>query len=74
MYPVIDNLAGMTQLGQGDAEGAATFFRHALSRDPDFAEAELNTRHRPRRARVKAEKRRAILDSFAKPPAAELLG
>ena len=24
MYPVIDNLAGVTQLGQGDAEGAAS--------------------------------------------------
>ena len=67
MYPVIDNLAGMTQLGQGDAEGAATFFRHALSRDPDFAEAELNLAI-ALAALGQGQEAEAILDKLSKPP------
>jgi tetratricopeptide (TPR) repeat protein len=67
MYPVIDNLAGVTQLGQRDAEGAATFFRHALSRDPDFAEAELNLAI-ALAALGQLDDAEAILDKLSKPP------
>ena len=57
----------VTQLGQGDAEGAATFFRHALSRDPDFAEAELNLAI-ALAALGQGQEAQAILDKLSKPP------
>ena len=67
MYPVIDNLAGVMQLGQGDAKGAASFFRHALSRDPNFAEAELNLGI-ALAALGQREKAQVILDKLSTPP------
>jgi tetratricopeptide (TPR) repeat protein len=66
MHPVIDNLAGVAQFGLGDVEGAASFFRHALFRDPGFAEAELNLAI-ALAALGERKEAGAILDKLSKP-------